>query len=765
VAALALLVSGASHAASEADRPAFTDSANIREQRVLRAGDGAGTGAGSGAGRAEEIRERLELRERMGSATFRPQGVVLREARAQDGLARGAGALGSWEVQHPTPSRQAQLSLRADGTLQIQKVDRPSVQASLRWQPEGGKTVQQLRAEAYPGGVRLTPQAAAAPRNAGDAALVALDTTMEADRVEQYLRFASAPRRRHVTTYALAWGAEIVGVRVVANSVELLDGGGVPRLRVPPPIAIDSRGALVPVSLAVTGCRYDQDPVPPKGRPRVEPASSTCMLHFSVEPASVEGSWLLDPALETTATMATPRSNHQMVRLNDGRVLAFGGWDTGFAYRTASVGTANAELFDPSTRTWAATMPMSTGRTAAPFLKLPDGRIFVTGGNGGLTSEVYDPTTGRWSAAASAFESHGGTHWVRLADGRLFVAGNSDVSGVSHRVAEIYDPGMARWIRLADVPWSGLGLSYNGGELSTPGTLQIGNDVYVVSTYPSPFAVYFARYNLTSNAWTVLPAAPATWFDTLHTFGDKIYNAGYGGRLDTFDLATQSWSTQVIAINPGEAAFVRLPGALFHAGGPSSGGKTATLDLATATQKEGPTLPYLAADFPQAVALGTGHYLITGGTAEADKFPARGDSALLGCSVKDEATECPAGFCNADPRRAEAVGACEAPRADGAATPAPCTPELGRRACASKICDPARNVCGAAAPAGDDAGARSDAGAPFADGGSAGSNASAPTGDEGCSTGAGRRGPPSAAWLLACAGALARRLRRRGRHA
>jgi hypothetical protein len=87
------------------------------------------------------------------------------------------------------------------------------------------------------------------------------------------------------------------------------------------------------------------------------------------------------------------------IRLRDGRVLITGGTKTDGPER----GIATAEIFDPATGTIAPTGAMTSPRTNHTMALLPDGRVVVVGGqtdpNGVTltTTEVYDPATGLFS--------------------------------------------------------------------------------------------------------------------------------------------------------------------------------------------------------------------------------------------------------------------------------------------------------------------------------------------------------------------------------
>ena len=63
-----------------------------------------------------------------------------------------------------------------------------------------------------------------------------------------------------------------------------------------------------------------------------------------------------------------------VVALEDGRVLAGGGWDE------SMFGSRDAELLDPATGTWLTVGPMPGGRAVAAAVSLADGRVLVAGG-------------------------------------------------------------------------------------------------------------------------------------------------------------------------------------------------------------------------------------------------------------------------------------------------------------------------------------------------------------------------------------------------
>jgi hypothetical protein len=253
-----------------------------------------------------------------------------------------------------------------------------------------------------------------------------------AEGTEDFVVFESKPAEE-----ALVYDVDVsrvAGLRLVSNTLEFLDEGGAPRLRVAPPSVVDAAGVAHEATLAVEGCAYDVNPAAPWGRAVVKPGASRCAVRVAwasaVYPAIVDPSWV------ATGSMVAARYSHTASVLGTGKVLVAGG-------ANAAV-LSSAELYDPTAGTFAATGSMATARYQHTASVLGTGKVLVAGGYGAgnvvlSSAELYDPTAGTFSATgsmAAARELH--TASV-LGTGKVLVAGGFGASAYLSS-AELYDP-------------------------------------------------------------------------------------------------------------------------------------------------------------------------------------------------------------------------------------------------------------------------------------------------------------------------------------
>lgn len=208
------------------------------------------------------------------------------------------------------------------------------------------------------------------------------------DGVEDFVFFDAAPAREELA-YELDVSG-VAGLRLVGGSLELLDAGGAPRLRVERPWVSDADGKHRDASLAVDGCAFDTSPVAPWGRAVTAPGANRCQLRVLWH--DVRYPAVIDPSWSTTKGLAGTRHGHAMVEMASGQLLVAGGFH---AVNSLGNGPAlNCELFDPKTRTWGNAASIPNGRVDLAIAETDDARYVIVGGDGSTRPEIYNPVNG-----------------------------------------------------------------------------------------------------------------------------------------------------------------------------------------------------------------------------------------------------------------------------------------------------------------------------------------------------------------------------------
>jgi Big-like domain-containing protein/galactose oxidase-like protein len=152
---------------------------------------------------------------------------------------------------------------------------------------------------------------------------------------------------------------------------------------------------------------------------------------------------LYDPdsgAFTQSGSMTVARFRHTATLLPDGRVLITGGVPA-----DSSVPTSTAELYDPATGAFTATGSMTTAREQHTATLLNNGKVLITGGQSPITrssslqltaaAEIYDPSSGSFAPTGSMTEARNSHTATLLTDGTVLIAGGGNNSAT----AELYN--------------------------------------------------------------------------------------------------------------------------------------------------------------------------------------------------------------------------------------------------------------------------------------------------------------------------------------
>lgn len=148
---------------------------------------------------------------------------------------------------------------------------------------------------------------------------------------------------------------------------------------------------------------------------------------------ALTSSYLFDTDTATftpTGNMNGPRHLHNIVKLQDGKILILGGIRD-FAPVTPTYYTSlnTAEVYDPTTGTFTeVSNRMMTSRSFSCSVLLDDGRVFIIGGTDGIfapkdTTEFFDPNTQIFSWGPTLPVPVGALKCMKLADGNVLIYG------------------------------------------------------------------------------------------------------------------------------------------------------------------------------------------------------------------------------------------------------------------------------------------------------------------------------------------------------
>jgi RHS repeat-associated protein len=458
---------------------------------------------------------------------------------------------------------------------------------------------------------------------------------------EDFVAFDTKPSTTQLT-YNLKLGAGAAGLRLIGGTLEVLDPGGTPRVRVAPPYIVGADGVSTDATLAVSGCAVDADPSPPWGRAVTAPGSNSCQVTVTWPQTGIAYQAILDPRWTTTGSMGTARQEHTALLLSTGKVLVAGGRSSS----SGTTGLTTAELYDRTTGTWAATGSMTAGRRLHTMTQLntgsnstTSGKVLVAGGIDGSTSlntaQLYNPSTGTWAAATNlnaARHLHTGT---LLPDGRVLVAGGMNGTATL-QTAAVYNPasGSGSWSATTG-PIPPPGWRFGTATLIQTTNAQLNNRVLLVggNNGTSSISAVFL-FDPAQNAFSTLASISApreqhTAVVLPNTNGKILVTGGKNGPavLATalvFDpgFSNGSWSSAgtMTSARFGHSATV-LPtsivanGTVLVAGGNNGSGALTSVELlsGTSTWTATPSMPSPPSQGHTATLLGNSMILVAGG--------------------------------------------------------------------------------------------------------------------------------------------------------
>jgi len=240
------------------------------------------------------------------------------------------------------------------------------------------------------------------------------------------------------------------------------------------------------------------------------------------------------------ANMSAERSYHSAVSV-DGLIYAIGS------------GTAanNAEVYTPSTNSWAPIAQMATPRYAGGVTVGADGLIYVIGGYD-MTSaraylasvEAYEPRTNTWKTLAPMPARRALLTAVTGPDGRIYAIGGYDEGRGTLRTVEVYTPSTNAWAPAANMP---------SARYTLAAALGDNGKIYAFGgTYNNEDLATAEEFDPATNRWTSLPkmSSPRSGHAAIASKDGRIYLLGGdddrsihpAAGVATFKASTKEWS-------------------------------------------------------------------------------------------------------------------------------------------------------------------------------------------------------------------------------
>lgn len=360
--------------------------------------------------------------------------------------------------------------------------------------------------------------------------------------VEDWHYFDERPTEEALS-YLLELGDGVAGLRRVGAALELIDAGGAPRLRMQRPFIVAAGGVRHEVDYSVRGCAVDRSPRAPWGRTPTPPGARFCHIDLDWSRAGVAYPAALDPAWGATGSMADGRRMHTATWLASDQVLIAGG-------RSGSSMIPDAELYDPTTRTFAATGAMNHPRESHAASILGDGRVLVMGassGAGSNSAETWDATTGVWTLTGAPQSTHNQFRLTRLLDSKVLATGGNTAANQ----VELFDPTDG-----ANGTWSVVS-SYSGtrryhtATLLNDGTVLVAGGDDITTTFRTSEV-----YSPTLDSWSPGPdmvqrrtqhAAVKLSDGRVVVFGSGSFSDNGARTGEIFDPAGPSWAQSIPA--------------------------------------------------------------------------------------------------------------------------------------------------------------------------------------------------------------------------
>jgi N-acetylneuraminic acid mutarotase len=259
---------------------------------------------------------------------------------------------------------------------------------------------------------------------------------------------------------------------------------------------------------------------------------------------SINATEAYNPATDTWSQKASmPTSRDGLgVAVFQGKLYCFGGRNVSKDY---SISTNVNEVYDTETDSWETKTPMPTARSGLQANEV-DEKIYLIGGRIETESssiaetsaqvEIYDPVTDTW-AIGSPIPTAVAGYASAVLDGKIYVISGVARGSTRTNLTQIYDPKTDEWSFGAPIPMSVTATAAG----ATTGT-KAAKAIYVIggsnATYPLSGQYTNQVYFPETNSWSMAASMPVDRAGlSVTVVNDTLYAIGGGHNIFTQDSA------------------------------------------------------------------------------------------------------------------------------------------------------------------------------------------------------------------------------------